>query len=316
MRQLCIFLSLIISVEAVAQTRPQPSMFVFNYSLVNPAAIAAEDYNQVRMGYRRQWVGIDGAPATAWLNAEMRLGTRVDNASTSISKGHGLGINVFHDEIGPYKTINLNIGYAYHLPLSHDLTLSAGFAGGIQRTQFDMSKSIYPDQAADPAAIAQASISKKYAPDLNAGLMLSGKRFFAGLSAMQLIPSRFVDVDENQSTYKAQFLALLGYSVPITDDGSAFLISGVAKTDFANPFRYDINARLRYQALGWIGASYRRDDALGASIGLNITPALSVGYMYEWGIDKRISSYSRGSHEFCLGFRFLKGANWQPKMGW
>lgn len=316
MKQPAIFLLLVLSLSAHAQTRPQPSMYVFNYSFINPAAIAAEDYSQVRVGYRRQWVGIDGAPATGWLNAEMRLGSQDGNVSNTISKGHGLGVNLFHEEIGPYKTINVNIGYAYHLPLSQDLTLSAGFAGGFQRTRFDMSKSIYPDQAADPAAIAQASISNKYSPDLNAGIMVSGSRFFAGVSLLQIIPSRFIDEEDSEAKYKTQLLGMLGYTIPITDNGSAFLISGVAKSDFANPLRYDVNARLRYQTLGWIGASYRKEDALGVSVGLNVTPAISAGYMYEWGIDKRISTYSRGSHEFCVGFRFLNGKPYQSKMGW
>lgn len=304
-----------------AQTRPQQSMYIFNPSFLNPAAIGAEDYGQIRTGYRKQWVGIDGAPATAWLNGEMRLGRKersdAQQDPLSISKGHGLGFNLFYDEIGPYKTVNLNIGYSYHLPLSQGLTLSAGFAGGLQRTQFDISKSIYPDQPADPAVIAESNISKKYSPDLNAGVMLSSRNFFAGVSAMQILPSKFVEAQNSDSKYKTQFLGTAGYAFRLDEEGSGFWLSGVIKSDLANPVRYDLNAKIRYQTLGWIGASYRKDDAFGASLGLHITPSLSAGYMYEWGIDKRISSYSKGSHEICLGFRFLKDDEpVQPKLGW
>jgi type IX secretion system PorP/SprF family membrane protein len=310
-------LAITVSLGVVAQTRPQPSMYIFNYSFINPAAIGVEDYSQVRTGYRRQWIGIDGAPATAWLNGEIRLGKEQSQDSLAISKGSGVGVNIYQDEIGPYKTINLNLGYAYHLPLSQSLTLSAGFAGGLHRTQYDMSKSVYPDQAADPAAIAQASTSKKYSPDLNAGIMLNGKSFFAGVSVMQMLPTTFVDVAGSEAKLKQQFLGMLGYNFTLDEEGSALLLSGVVKSDFADPVRYDVNARVRYQTLGFVGASYRKDDALGLNLGLNLTKSISVGYMYEWGIDKRISTYAKGNHEFCLGFRFLKAnQSNQSKMGW
>lgn len=304
-----------------AQTRPRQSMYMFNYSFLNPAAIGIEDYGQLRMGLRRQWVGINGAPSTAWLSGDMRLGTKeqtkdVQPGLSAISKGHGAGLNLYYDEIGPYTTVNLNIGYAYHLPLSSGLTLSAGFAGGLHRTQYDLSKNIYPDQPTDPATVAQA-VSKKYSPDLNAGILLNGKRFFTGLSFMQIIPSRFVDAPHSEAKHRMQLLSALGYSFLFDNEGTGLWLSGILKSDFASPLRYDISAKLRYQHLFWIGSSYRKGDALGAGLGLNITKNLSAGYLYEWGIGRHISAYSRGSHEICIGFRFLK--NNEPNqagMGW
>lgn len=310
-------IAIIFCLQAGAQTRPQPSMYIFNYSIINPAAFGAEDYSQVRTGYRRQWVGIEGAPATAWLNGEIRLGKTESSNTQAISKGHGVGVNIYQDAIGPYKTINLNLGYAYHLPLSQSFTLSAGFAGGLHRTQYDMGKSVYPDQTVDPAAIAQASTSKKYSPDLNAGILLNGKNFFAGVSVMQMLPVTFVEVAGSEAKLKQQFLGMLGYNCQLDEEGSALQLSGVVKSDFAAPVRYDLNARVRYQTLGFIGASYRKNDAFGLNLGLNITKSITAGYMYEWGIDRRISTYAKGNHEFCLGFRFLKAdQSNRAKMGW
>jgi type IX secretion system PorP/SprF family membrane protein len=307
---------------AGAQTRPQQSMYMFNYSFLNPAAIGIEDYSQLRVGLRRQWAGIDGAPSTAWLSGDMRLRTKEQSTDTQpetfvINKGHGLGLNLYTDKIGPYATVNLNIGYAYHMPLSSGLTLSAGFAGGLHRTQYNLSKTVYPDQPADPATVAQASMTKKYSPDLNAGILLNGKRFFTGLSLLQILPSRFVDASNSESKYRKQLLGAIGYSFPLDDEGTGLWLSGILKTDFAGPLRYDVSAKLRFQHLFWIGSTYRKDDALGTGLGLNITKNLSVGYLYEWGIDRHISAYSKGSHEICIGFRFLKEN--QPnetRMGW
>lgn len=112
--------------------------------------------------------------------------------------------------------------------------------------------------------------------------------------------------------------AAIGYSFPFYDDeGTCLFLSGLLKSNFAAPLRYDITAKWQYQHLFRIGASYRKNDALGTALGLNITKYLLVGYMYEWGIDRRISAYSKGSHEICVGFRFLKqNQPGETRMGW
>ncbi|WP_343307839.1 PorP/SprF family type IX secretion system membrane protein [Chitinophaga niabensis] len=311
-------LAMTLSYEGIAQTRPQQSMFNLNPSFLNPAATGIEDYGQFRMGLHRQWVGIDGAPATAWLNGEMRLRTDVDELSDSIvSKGHGIGFNLYYDKIGPYASVNLNVGYAYHLPLSQGLVLSAGFAGGLHRTQYDISKSVNPDQPVDPATAGQASLSKKYSPDLNAGLQLNGKNFFGGVSFMQIIPSRFIDAPKSESKYKGQLLGSLGYVFRFNDEATSLWLSGIVKSDFANPLRYDLNAKFWYRDLLWIGGTYRKNDALGAGLGLNFLKNISFSYLYEWGVSSYVSSYSKGSHVLSIGFKFLRDdQSGMPKMGW
>jgi type IX secretion system PorP/SprF family membrane protein len=290
-----------------AQTRPQQSIYPFNAAFLNPAAIGMEAYAQVQTGTRRQWVGIDGAPTTNWLIGIMPLGSKNQlQEAAPFSQGHGLGISLYNDKIGPYSTINFNLGYAYHLPVSSSLVLSGGFWGGVQQTRYDLSKSIYPDQPIDPATISQSSLPKKYTPDLSAGLMLLSETFFAGISAHQLIPSSFINAPDNQSKFRAQWQAATGYRFNINEEGTAIWLTGVVKSDFANPARFDIDAKFWYQNMLWFGTSYRKEDAFGAGVGLSITKSLSFGYMYEWGIAQRISAYSQGSHELCIGFKFLR----------
>ncbi|SEW45433.1 PorP/SprF family type IX secretion system membrane protein [Chitinophaga arvensicola] len=310
--------TMFLSYAGIAQTRPQQSALNLNPSFLNPAATGIEDYSQLRLGLNKQWVGIDGAPSTAWVNGEMRLKTKADEQQEDvISKGHGIGLNLYYDKIGPYTTLNLNLGYAYHLPLSQGLVLSAGFAGGLRSTRYDIAKSLNPDQPGDPAAGVQASLSKKYTPDLNAGLLLNGKNFFAGVSMMQIISSKFVDVPESESKYRGQLLSSLGYVFRFEDQATSLWLSGVVKSDFANPLLYDINAKLWYKNLGWIGSTYIKDDAVGAGFGVNIIKSISISYLYEWGVSKHISAYSKGSHVLCIGFKLLKdNQSGMPKMGW
>ncbi|AXY75965.1 type IX secretion system membrane protein PorP/SprF [Paraflavitalea soli] len=297
-----------------AQTRPQQSLYMVNYTFLNPAAFGLEGYGQVQSGIRQQWAGIDGAPVTTWISGTLPVRNRnqpsweaydVEN-NEILFAGHGLGFNMFQDKIGPYSTINLNLGYAYHLPLSSSLALSMGVSGGMQQVRYDVSKSIYPDQPYDPAATGQAAILKKYSPDLNAGLLLRNRKFFLGASLIQILPSRFVDVIHSQSKYKPQLLTAGGYCFDLDEEGMALWLSGIVKSDFANPLRYDVSAKLRYRTICWMGLSYRMEDAIGGSLGLNITPAILVGYNYDWSINKLRSSYSKASHELMVGYRFLR----------
>lgn len=307
-----------------AQTRPQASQYMFNYASLNPAVTGLDDYGQVQGGVRRQWAGIDGAPESNWISGSMPLnrpagnyGYDVENNEIFYQPGHGMGFNLYHDKAGPYTTVNLNLGYAYHVPLSNTLALSAGFSGGLQQTRYDVSKSIYPDQAYDPAVTAQASMLKKITPDLNAGLLLYARKFFTGISLLQIIPAKFIDAPQSQSKNRTQLLTAAGYVFDLDEDGTSLWLSGILKSDFVNPSRYDITARVRFQNIGWLAGSYRKEDAIVGSFGLNISPKLALGYSYDWGINNKIASYSKGSHELCIGYRFLQNNQRStPKMGW
>lgn len=302
-----------VTVPARAQFRPQPTQYLFNYSTLNPAVTGIENFGQLQGGFRRQWAGIEGAPTSTWLSGSMPLQKydgpvqiNAENDEIFYHSGSGAGFNLYHDKAGPYSTINLNLGYAYHVPLSNTLALSAGFTGGIQQTRYDMSKSIYPDQPYDPAVLSQAAVIKKLSPDFNLGLMLYARKFFVGLSMLQLIPSKFTDLEDNQSKYRSMLVTAAGYNFDLDGDGTHLWLSGLLKSDFANPMRYDITARVRYKALGWVAATYRKGDAIAVGFGVNITPAFTVGYNYDWGINASIATYSKGSHELGLGYRFVR----------
>src|SRR5687767_4886339 len=56
-----------------AQQRPQFSQYMLNQYIFNPAISGIEDYTEVKMGTRYQWVGLDGAPVTYYVSAHTPL---------------------------------------------------------------------------------------------------------------------------------------------------------------------------------------------------------------------------------------------------
>lgn len=312
--------------EIAAQSRPQQSLYLMNYNLLNPAATGVENFGQIQAGLRRQWAGIDGAPSTNWITGNFALKHRrnIETATdgeysrpTGVDNGHGLGFTFYQENIGPYSIVNLNAAYAYHVKLSEEAAISLGFSGGMQHTRYDVSKNIYPDQSIDPAVGNQSANLNKWSPDLNAGLLFYTRDFFIGSSLMQIIPSRYINTPGSNSRYKPQWLNSAGYSFDLDDGGTRMWLSGVVKTDFANPLRYDINAKVSFRNICWLGGSYRRKDAFGGQLGINITPAFVCAYLYDYSLLNQMGIYSRGSHEVTVGYRFLKQhQNISPRLGW
>ncbi|QEC44655.1 type IX secretion system membrane protein PorP/SprF [Pseudobacter ginsenosidimutans] len=71
-------------------------------------------------------------------------------------------------------------------------------------------RTIFPQQG--PLSPAGQNV---LSPDLNADLLLNGKRFFAGVSMMQLLKSKFIKGDEGESTLQQHMLVSLGYMYPL-----------------------------------------------------------------------------------------------------
>ena len=74
---------LLTSTWLMAQQRAQYSNFALNNYLQNPAITGIEDYTDIKLGFRNQWVGIEGAPRTYYFSAHMPINKK--NISTQVN---------------------------------------------------------------------------------------------------------------------------------------------------------------------------------------------------------------------------------------
>ena len=127
----------------MAQQRPQFTQYFFNNYLINPAITGIERYIDTKAGYRTQWVGISGAPMTAFIYAHGPIGSGYinGNAGSFSEQGsdpnsrsflqtymaaephHGIGAYVIQDSAGPFNSIDFDATYAYHMGLAPRLNL-------------------------------------------------------------------------------------------------------------------------------------------------------------------------------------------------
>src|SRR5471030_1364761 len=195
-----IFYLLIIFVSivevAAAQQKPQYTQYVFNNFLLNPAVSGIENYTDVKLGYRSQWTGLDGAPVTSYLTVNAPIGQNfIQGDATSFPGGggdspysrlytqnyeaaaphHGIGFMVVTDKAGPTTTTNIDVSYAYYLGLTDRLNLAVGVSGWLARTALNTSE-ITLETALDPAIT--NGIGAQWKPDLNIGAWLYAHDYY------------------------------------------------------------------------------------------------------------------------------------------
>ncbi|HEX4851390.1 MAG TPA: PorP/SprF family type IX secretion system membrane protein, partial [Puia sp.] len=229
---------------------------------------------------------------------------------------HGVGFTILNDKTGPLSRIAAYGSYAYHLPVGVTTSLSFGVSAGVQEVNVDVS-SVDFGQAnpVDPAALSSGYLNKLQ-PDMNAGLWLSNKNFFVGLSAQQIIP---VPINSNKTSTSSDSVTLLqgkliphtfltaGYKI-IASENISILPSVMFRYVQPLPLGFDVNVKLLYQDLIWVGVSYRYQSGFAAMLGLNINSTFSLGYSYDY-TTTQLNTVSKGTHELVLGFLWRKKSN-------
>jgi type IX secretion system PorP/SprF family membrane protein len=69
----------------------------------------------------------------------------------------------------------------------------------------------------------------------------------------------------------------------------------------ANDFQPELNLKVQYRDLMWLGGSYRYQDGYAAMAGLNVGNTFNVGYAYDF-TTTNINTVSKGTHEIIVGF--------------
>lgn len=299
-----------------SQQRPQYTQYVLNNFLLNPALSGIENYTDVKLGHRQQWLGLQDAPKTSFITANFALGNgyswknplsldgdeqdprgwNYQQNYTASPAHHGLGFTAIVDKAAKLSTTTLNITYAYHLPLSGTTNLAVGIAAGATQLNIDINALIL-ENPIDPI-LADASHTRLN-PDLSLGLWFYGARFFAGLSAQQIIPQKLSFNVSQTGKQVAHYFLTTGYKQPLGEDFSV-LPSVLVKVVGNLPTSVDVNAKLNFRNKVWLGVGYRNGDALNMMLGVNVNHQFNLTYAYDYTTSK-LKGPSTGSHELVLG---------------
>src|ERR1700712_5544873 len=196
MKVLTIVLIIVMFNFAHAQMRPGYTQYVLNNYIINPAVAGIENYTDVKLSHRHQWVGIQDAPVTTYFTIHGPIGkddsrttaTSFDMANEnprgkpfsenyeSAKPHHGWGMQVINDVTGPLNRFSMYGTYSYHQGITPKVSIAAGISVGFTNNSLNTSKLIF-DVPVDPA-VAGSGYLNKFRPDINAGVWLYSADFF------------------------------------------------------------------------------------------------------------------------------------------
>ena len=313
-RNLLITGFMLFSLPGLAQFVPNNSQGFQFMSMYNPAFSGMDEFTDIRLGYRYQWAGLNGAPKYANLSLNTRLKQPFDITTNALRisnlKGldipakklliHGLGVNVFQASYGQVQTIGGGLNYSLHFSLSRKLKLATGVGVIIQNTKIDISKVAVRDPDRYYDYLLSNGFSKT---DLNvrAGVLLYSSKFYLGITYLPLIQKSFQlpDSTSEGSIYTAS--AQAGVSLQFSP---AFLLkpSVLAMIYSDNSVAIDYNVKAFVGNRVWFGLSYRDIQAAVIMLGFNVNSALAVSYSYEMSMGK-FKTFNDGSHEIVLAVK-------------
>jgi len=259
---------------------------MFNSLAYNPGFAGSPEYLSVRLLYRDQWLGIDGAPTTQSLTIHTPLSTKI-----------GVGLSVINDVIGATGSTTVNASYAYRLQFAEG-TLSIGLQGGVVNWRvFYYSQKFYAGLSVP--RLVEWDLSEEGENTIGRSAKLYRHYY---LSAGGIIP-----VNGNALVFKPSILIK-----------TVGLFSNFNSSNTINqigaPTEFDIDLSLLFYETLWLGVSFRSSiegifgdkssvDSGDIWASFNLMNGLRIGAAYDYTLTK-LRPFADGSFELMLGYDF------------
>ena len=271
------------------QVETMYSLYRFNPQVLSPTYAGSTVNSEITVMNRQQWVGIEGAPKTLGLTANLKWGQK-----------KGIGVNVLSDQLGPISTTAISADFAYHTDLNDQWRMSGGIRAGLSNMSINYSgiRIVTPSDA-----VFTGDRSTGFQPNVGWGLRFDhGDKFFVSLSQPRMLK---YDFGSQNTAYKdvPYFYSMVGTRVKLSDQVIVYpsMLFRMAKDV---PLSWDINLTARLIDKLDAGISYRNQDSYGFRLGLQATKKIYLGYVYEMPISQ-ISKVSNQTHELALRFSIL-----------
>ncbi len=178
MRAFTIIIISLLSMGTFAQRMAQQNMYIYNPSLINPAAPGMNECAIFDIYGLRQWTGIEHAPSIEGFGVQKGI-------RFSRGKKHGLGLNFVRDANGPSMSLGGEFMYSFHFKMgrSGKNWLGLGLSGMLFQNRIDESgfSPIF-----DPIVTGEVVHEVFY--NASAGAVFYSEDYFAGVAVYNLLP--------------------------------------------------------------------------------------------------------------------------------
>lgn len=274
-----------------AQWDAQISQYWITKTYYNPAFAGETSNLQVSGLHRQQWLGIDNAPKTTIISANMPY--------NFMDRTHGVGLLLMNESIGLFSNTYVAGQYAYKKKFKNNV-LNIGVQVGMLNVGFDAGKIEIPagmDDVNPKPNIEGGEAGSTF--DAGLGVAWVAPKYYAGLGVMHFLEPTF-QLSETYSSYVVRSYYLTGgynidFSNPLYELQPSFLV----KSDGVLT-QYEVTARVVYNKLFNGGLSWRKDDGLIFLLGMSYK-GFDAGYAYDLSTSE-IAKASSGSHEIFLRY--------------
>jgi type IX secretion system PorP/SprF family membrane protein len=284
----------ILAGKASAQQVPLFSHYSLNYLQINPAVAGSKECLDMKLGYRRQWMGIPEGPRTGFGNIHGHIGNKSGNF-------HGIGATVYSDDMGPLGSTGLNAVYAYHMKLNRIYRLSAGIGVGFMQYRFDVGGVVLPDVQLinDPAFDNRAS-SQFLFPNIQFGLWLYRDDRFYGF-AVHNVAGNNINILGLDSRLNRHYSLAAGRAISM-QDGFTFKPSAHVQLVQGSRMSFEATGMFDYRDVFDFGVGFRSESGIIGLVRVDLFKYITLAYAYDFALS-RIRYDGRHTHEVVLGFQ-------------
>ncbi len=285
--------ALIIGLTQSAQAQQGFSLTsLYNQNLynLNPAYAGYNGCFEASLQNKKQWLGTNGTP----LNYLMQV-------HKSIGSSSGIGLNINHWKAGLIRNNNIGITYSKHFFIGDNGQLSLGLNGGLLMQQFAAGDAIYFD-AGDAALV--GGNSSAMGAVFDAGAIYRQGGFRIGVAVPKVFGTKLsyggsaVTFDQERElrghiSYNAELSDNIGFEPMVVYrqlPGSSPVIDFYGRFGLGN-------------SIG-LGAGYRTNESLLASLDLTISDKYKFAYAFDYSSSR--STLTGASHEILLGVNLCK----------
>lgn len=276
-----------------AQQYPLFTNYILNSFGFNPAIAGSSECINVQASHRQQWTGVTENPRTSIISGYSKL------KKLPI----GVGGYVFADNAGALKRTGGSAALCYAMHLDSNTILSIGASGGYYSLQLGENSRVSDPN--DPTYT--NGLAGKGFPDFNVGVYLKRKGLWAGFSAPQIFEKKLNYSNPDARTVnelKRHYFLMMGYQIPISKK-AVLEPSGMLRYVENAPLSFDVIARAIFNKSFWLGASYRKGDAIAMMLGAQSKGGINFYYAYDLTTSS-LKSKSSGTHEFGIGMSLCK----------
>ena len=276
------------------QEYPWSLQYVNNMQTINPAYVGIWDRAGVMVTTKTNWVGINGAPVSQYLNC-----------STPIrEQKSAIGLSIQRINIGLEKQLFLTGDYSYRLRMSMNNYLQLGFRAGIVNYDNNLKDyQPYPDYIPDPNTVLDVTMHNMSV--FGIGAVYFSENYYLSLSMPEIISNTFNADQANvmsSSTYKTIYLS--GGYVFGSPGRVRFRPNLLVAATKGAPTYADVAAIVYLPPVFQFGVNIRSNGQVCFFSQFNVTDRIKVGYAFDYSVTSDIRKYQLGTHELSVGYDF------------